>query len=122
MSCREDLSRQQCVSLVLQDEDDLGEFAPFNEADRYHGWESLAFFVRYQGPNPKVGVKDLWTSELESATDEEWRKAFRALCEHHWPARSARIRWAEDTRRKLADRRDDALGKADALAANRALE
>lgn len=63
--------------------------------DKHVSWQSMARFVRMHGPDPKVGVKDLWSRELEPKSTTEWRKAFIALLQHHWPDRDDAWSWAQ---------------------------
>lgn len=63
-------------------------------------WDELAQFIRYQGPDPKVGVKDLWGPERTPSSPAEWRTAYKALLNHHWDDTDQAIAWANATAEK----------------------
>lgn len=74
-----------CIELRWDEDDDDPELVH---------WQDLAKFIRYQGPDPKVGVKGIWNSKREPADPKEWRQAYHALVAHHWDDREACRAWA----------------------------
>lgn len=80
----------------------LGSGGVSDETD----FEVLSLLIRYHGPSPKVGVKDLWTDEREPETPEEWSQVFQTLLAHHWPKRADAEAWSADLAKQLSDEYD----------------
>lgn len=82
----------------------------------------FAYFARYHGPNPNLGVKGLWTDEREPETEEEWDRAFRALVAHHWPKSGQAQAWANALALKLSNEHDRVRDMEARSAARRILD
>lgn len=90
--------------------------------DKHVSWQSMARLIRMHGPDPKVGVKNLWSGELEPASPAEWREAFAALLRHHWPNRDDALEWAQYTWAKRSLEADELTIKEAALASMRSMQ
>ncbi len=101
-----------CIELRWDEDDD--------DPELIH-WQDLAKFIRYQGPDKKVGVKGIWTGKREPRDPDEWRKAYKALVAHHWDDREAFRVWAHKTWQDLIVAQYKHEGRDVEVASKRAL-
>lgn len=89
-------------------------------ADDTADFHMLAVLVRYHGPDPRVGVKNLWDDSTTPQNDEEWKKAFKSLLAHHWADDTTKATvWAYQLQRTLRRELDAVTGLEEQIVANR---
>jgi hypothetical protein len=85
-------------------------------------FETMAIFLRFQGPEAEVSIDGFWDEENTPSGDKEWRRALEALKNALWSSDEEAEAWARQTSVDLSRRLEQVENLEERIAVDRIMK